>query len=399
MTSLLPFLFVLSGAAGLIYEVVWARELVLVFGNTSQAVSTILTGFFGGLAVGSFFGGRTADRVRRPLRMYGVLELILVALVLLTPISFRLLGEIYRGIYPALSEMPLALGLVRFVLAIIALAPATILMGATLPTLTRYLSARTDGLAGAFTRLYAANTLGAIVGTFVAGFVLIELLGLQGALLIGAICSGTAGVIALLLDLRAGPVAAVGAISGGAASPATERDPQPAAGRQGPSAARAASGLRKWAHVARLPGRLESSPGRRNRQLDLRVHDHPDAVPGRDCRGRADLRSPPATTAVAASTDRRGTDRDSRPGCPGLPGHRVVDGAVPVGVLVPGLRAVDGARRPAAHNRPRDHVPRDVGAAEGPSGYRGRRVGNPPVHQHRAARLPRRSCCPSSSSR
>ena len=63
MTNVLPLLFVLSGAAGLIYEVVWARELVLVFGNTSQAVSTILTGFFGGLAVGSFFGGRIADRV------------------------------------------------------------------------------------------------------------------------------------------------------------------------------------------------------------------------------------------------------------------------------------------------------------------------------------------------
>ena len=60
----LLLLFVLSGAAGLIYEVVWARQLVLVFGNTSQAVSTILTGFFGGLAIGSVFGGRIADRVR-----------------------------------------------------------------------------------------------------------------------------------------------------------------------------------------------------------------------------------------------------------------------------------------------------------------------------------------------
>ena len=59
----LLLLFVLSGAAGLIYEVVWARQLVLVFGNTSQAVSTILTGFFGGLAIGGVVGGRIADRV------------------------------------------------------------------------------------------------------------------------------------------------------------------------------------------------------------------------------------------------------------------------------------------------------------------------------------------------
>jgi spermidine synthase len=64
-------IFILSGAAGLMYEVVWSRQLVLVFGNTTQAVSTILTGFFGGMAIGSFFGGRLADRVRSPLRLYG----------------------------------------------------------------------------------------------------------------------------------------------------------------------------------------------------------------------------------------------------------------------------------------------------------------------------------------
>src|SRR5215211_9524067 len=92
----LVVLFILSGAAGLIYEVVWARQLVLVFGNTSQAVSTILTGFFGGLAIGGFVGGRYADRVARPLRLYGSLELILVIVVLVTPVTFRLIGAAYQ---------------------------------------------------------------------------------------------------------------------------------------------------------------------------------------------------------------------------------------------------------------------------------------------------------------
>jgi spermidine synthase len=200
----LLFLFVLSGAAGLIYEVVWARQLVLVFGNTSQAVSTILTGFFGGLAIGGFVGGRVADRVARPLRLYGLLELVVVIVVLLTPVSFRLIGEVYRGIYPALSQVPIALALVRFLLAILALAPATLLMGATLPTLTRYLTQGGGGIAGAFQRLYTANTVGAIVGAAMAGFVLIEVLGLTGALIAGAACSATAGMIALALDRRAG---------------------------------------------------------------------------------------------------------------------------------------------------------------------------------------------------
>src|SRR5256886_4304459 len=92
-------IFLLSGAAGLIYEVVWARQLVLVFGNTTQAVSAILTGFFGGMAIGAAIGGRVADRVRSPLRLYGAIELALVVVVLATPLLFRGLHEVYRGVY------------------------------------------------------------------------------------------------------------------------------------------------------------------------------------------------------------------------------------------------------------------------------------------------------------
>ena len=154
-------IFILSGAAGLIYEVVWARQLVLVFGNTTQAVSAILTGFFGGMAIGSAVGGRIADRVRRPVRVYGILELVLVVVVILTPVTFRLLHEVYRGAFTSLEANPGGLALVRFVLALLALGPATVLMGATLPTLTRYLSSNAANMSEAFGRLYAANTTGA----------------------------------------------------------------------------------------------------------------------------------------------------------------------------------------------------------------------------------------------
>src|SRR5437867_4066469 len=122
-------IFLLSGAAGLVYEVVWARQLVLIFGNTTQAVSTILTGFFGGIAIGSALGGRLADRVLRPLRMYAVLELLLVVVVLATPVSFRLIHEVYRGAFGSLESQPGVLALIRFVLALLALGPATVLMG------------------------------------------------------------------------------------------------------------------------------------------------------------------------------------------------------------------------------------------------------------------------------
>ncbi|MGH2512707.1 MAG: fused MFS/spermidine synthase, partial [Candidatus Limnocylindrales bacterium] len=197
-------IFILSGAAGLIYEVVWARQLVLVFGNTTQAVSAILTGFFGGIAIGSVIGGRIADRARRALRMYGLLELILVVVVLLTPTTFRLLHDVYRGFFETLEGEPTVLALIRFGLALLALGPATILMGATLPTLTRHLARDPANLATSFGRLYAANTAGAIVGTIAAGIVLIELLGLTGTLLVGASCSAIAGVSALILDQRRG---------------------------------------------------------------------------------------------------------------------------------------------------------------------------------------------------
>ena len=213
-------IFILSGAAGLMYEVVWSRQLVLVFGNTTQAVSTILTGFFGGMAIGAFVGGRLADRVRSPLRLYGVIEVVLVVVVLLTPVTFRLLHEVYRGVFPSIEEQPIVLALIRFVLAVLALAPATVLMGATLPTLTRHLT-REGPLSSAFGRLYAANTIGAILGTLIAGLVLIELLGLTGTLVVAAGCSGAAGLVAIALSRGAPP--ALASDRGNAPAPSVAR--------------------------------------------------------------------------------------------------------------------------------------------------------------------------------
>jgi len=194
--------FMLSGFAGLVYEVVWARQLVLVFGNTTQAISAILTGFFGGMALGSVLGGRLADRVRSPLRMYAILELLVVVGVLITPVAFGGLREIYRGAFGALETSPLLLALVRFGLSILALAPATVFMGASLPTLSRHLVSDHTRLGEEFGELYMVNTMGAIFGALVAGVVLIEVLGLNQTLLVGAACSGTAGLIALRLSRR-----------------------------------------------------------------------------------------------------------------------------------------------------------------------------------------------------
>jgi spermidine synthase len=192
-------IFFISGAAGLVYEVVWARELVLVFGNTTQAVSAILTAFFGGMAAGSVIGGRLADRVRNRLRLYGVLEIAVAGAAVLTPLLLTAVRELYHSAFAGLQDSPPELALLRFGLSLMALGPATVLMGATLPTLTRHLSESRFAVRHQFARLYSANTFGALAGTALSGFVLIELFGLSVTLFVGAAASLAAGLAALWL--------------------------------------------------------------------------------------------------------------------------------------------------------------------------------------------------------
>ena len=271
------------------YEIVWSRQLVLVFGNTTQAVSAILTGFFGGMA--------DRGRGRRPHRRPGPLaaaplrrssSCILVVVVLVTPISFGLIREVYRGIYPSLEGSPALLATVRLVLAVAALAPATVLMGATFPSLTRYL-ARTSALSRAFGRLYAANTIGAIVGTLAAGLVLIELLGLSGALAVGAGCSAIAGVDGPLARARRRRrrTAADGAVAAEppAIAPRTTRAKPTHRARlvraglvPRPQLALAIAFISGLTSLA-LPGHLDAAAGVRDRQHDLRLHGDPRDVP------------------------------------------------------------------------------------------------------------------------
>jgi spermidine synthase len=195
-------LFVASGAAGLIYQVVWSRELVLVFGNTTQAVATIVTAFMAGLGFGSLVGGRLADTSVRPLRLYGLVELAVAAMAALLPLAFHGLAEVYRGVWPSLVERPGQLAGVRFGLAIAAVAPATFLMGMTLPLLTRYLVRTLDEAGARLGELYAANTIGAMAGTLLGGFVLIELLGLRLTSYLAVVLNVVAGSGALLLSRR-----------------------------------------------------------------------------------------------------------------------------------------------------------------------------------------------------
>ncbi|HZD02836.1 MAG TPA: fused MFS/spermidine synthase [Actinomycetes bacterium] len=216
--GLILALFIGSGAAGLVYQVVWSRELVLVFGNTTQAVSTIVTAFMAGLGFGSLAGGRWADRSANPLRLYGSLELGVAAFAVLLPFAFDGLAELYRGLYPDLVGHTAALTAVRFALALAAVAPATFLMGATLPLLVRHLVRTLDEAGARLGELYAANTAGAVTGTVVAGFVLIEFLGLRLTTYVAVALNLLAGLGARALARRG--VAAEAALAPGVAAEA-----------------------------------------------------------------------------------------------------------------------------------------------------------------------------------
>src|SRR5688572_13394063 len=111
--------FFASGFSGLVYQVVWVRELVLVFGATTFAVSTVLTAFMGGLALGSFYFGRRSERVTRPLRLYGLIEIGIGLYGLAVPFIFASLPSLYQPFWNWLHLSFFAISIVRFIFAVV----------------------------------------------------------------------------------------------------------------------------------------------------------------------------------------------------------------------------------------------------------------------------------------
>src|SRR3989454_6902418 len=176
----------LSGTSGLLYEVAWARMLHLLFGDTVLAVSTVLASFMAGLAMGSFWIGRSIDRRRRVLAVYASLEAGIGLSALLFPVVLQSLTPLYVWLHQTLSSSLWLFSLVRFLLAFSLLCVPTALMGATLPVLSRYVVQSSATLGWTVGTLYALNTGGAVLGCFMTGYVLIGSLGLSRTVWIGA---------------------------------------------------------------------------------------------------------------------------------------------------------------------------------------------------------------------
>jgi spermidine synthase len=180
-------LFAVSGATGLIYEVVWTRLFTVIIGNTVSSVSSILTVFMAGLALGSWISGRLVDR--QPMRFgvaYAALELTIGLYNLSLPFLLKTADPVFAALYLPAYQSAIGLGLVRAGISFLLLIVPATLMGATLPILVR-LYADNVSKAGAETgRLYAANTLGAAAGAAFAGFLLVPALGTLFALRLAA---------------------------------------------------------------------------------------------------------------------------------------------------------------------------------------------------------------------
>jgi spermidine synthase len=194
--AVLYVLFMISGTAGLIYEVVWFQLLRLTIGGNTQSLGVLLACFMGGLFLGSLFYSRLIPRHWHPLKTYACFELGIAISGLALP---QLIGAV-RGVYLAHAGSPESAMLLRGLLCVVSLAPPTILMGATLPALSRWVRADQTQVRE-ISRLYAVNIVGAVAGVFASALLLLPALGLPGTNLT-AVAMNVA--VALLAFLTAG---------------------------------------------------------------------------------------------------------------------------------------------------------------------------------------------------
>ncbi len=192
-----------SGLAGLVYEVGWTRLLTLELGRSMAASSTVLAVFMGGLAAGAAVAGRLAASMsaRRALRVYAALECGVAVLALALPLELHAAAPLFAWAYRD-GNGGATFALIRVAVSILLLLLPTLVLGATFPFAVRCFASHRPDASRRVSAIYAANTVGAAIGTALAGFVLLPTLGLTGTLLTGAGFSVLAGVIAGVLSTR-----------------------------------------------------------------------------------------------------------------------------------------------------------------------------------------------------
>jgi spermidine synthase len=192
---LLLLLFVGSGCAALIYEVVWLQLLQLVIGSSAVSLGVLLGTFMGGMCLGSFLLPRYVSPREHPLRVYARLELGIGAIGLLVLFAVPLIGRVYAAVGGGQGFVGL---LMRGLMCAVCLLPPTVLMGATLPAIARWIGTTGTGVSwlGFF---YGANIAGAVAGCLAAGFYLLRVYDMATATYVAVAINLLVGVAGLVL--------------------------------------------------------------------------------------------------------------------------------------------------------------------------------------------------------
>jgi spermidine synthase len=201
-------LFFCSGATALIYEVLWSKHLALMLGSTVQAQTVVLAVFMGGLALGNRLIGRRADTVTNPLALYGKLEIAIGFYALVFHWLHSGADKLFISAGAPLLTQPVGLLALKAFLSVGLLLGPTILMGGTLPLVAAWLHRRGADAGRLSARFYSVNSLGAVCGAWLAGFVLVPAMGMTASLQLTAIGNVALGFIAIALSRNA-PVAAL----------------------------------------------------------------------------------------------------------------------------------------------------------------------------------------------
>jgi len=192
-------LFFCSGATALIYEVIWSKYLSQMFGSTIQAQTVVLAVFMGGLALGNCIFGRKSDRFKRPVRVYGELEMIIGLYAFFFHTIYSQADNLFVALGTRWFHQPQLLLALKAALATGLMLGPTILMGGTLPLLAAWLQKNYSEAGRGSALFYAINSLGAVAGSGIAGFYLVQTLGMVASLQATALVNFAIGGIAFVL--------------------------------------------------------------------------------------------------------------------------------------------------------------------------------------------------------
>src|SRR5688572_26560406 len=204
MNPIVLLLFFLSGATALVYEVLWSKYLALMFGSTVQAQTVVLAVFMGGLALGNRIFGKRCQRLQQPLAAYGYIELAIGIYAFFFQNIYSVADKLFIAVGSRFAENGAALLFLKGFLAVGLLAIPTILMGGTLPLLASWLERRISDPGRGSARFYSTNSLGAVFGSGMAGFYLVQNWGMLASLYWAALANMAVAFAAIVIASRQG---------------------------------------------------------------------------------------------------------------------------------------------------------------------------------------------------